>query len=86
MAYARYTARSAATLATLAGVELAVLSWLSPAKSFYCFGPAPVVHVPEENAHLLLVGLLVGATALLAPRRSAAFRPIRGLLGTGVRP
>jgi hypothetical protein len=83
MAQARYAVRSAATLATLAGVELAVFSWLSPVRSFHCFGPDPFVHVPDENAHLLLVVLLAGVTVLLTPRRSAALRPIRDLLGTG---
>jgi hypothetical protein len=33
-----------------------------------------------------LIGLLVGVGALLAPRRSAALRPIRDLLGTGAQP
>ena len=86
MAHARYAVRSAATLATLAGVELAVFSGLMPVRSFPCFGPGPAVYVPEENAHLLLVGLLVGVTALLAPTRSAALRPIRDLLETGAEP
>lgn len=85
MAEARYAARLAATLAVLAGVELTIFSWLLPVRSFPSVGPG-TVNVPEESAHLLLIGLVVGVTALLAPRRSAALRPIRDLIGTGFQP
>jgi hypothetical protein len=86
MAEARYATRAAATLAVIAGVELAVFFWLMPVRCFHCFGPGTDVYIPEEREHLLLVGLLVGVTVLLAPRRSAALRPVRDVLESGARP
>jgi hypothetical protein len=83
MAQARYAVRLAATLATLAAVELAVLCWLLPVRSFPCFGPGPFVLVPEENAHVLLIALVMVVLVLELPRWSAIVRPIRDLLGAG---
>jgi hypothetical protein len=86
MAEARYATRMAATLAVIAGVELAIYFWLLPERSFHCFGSGTHVYVPDENEHLLLAGLVMGVTVLLVPRRSAALRPIRDLLGAGAPP
>jgi hypothetical protein len=85
MAQARYAGRSAATLALLANVELAVFFQLMPVVSFHCFGSGTHVYVPKEDEHVLLIGLVMVVVLLELPRWSAVVRPIRDLLGAGAR-
>jgi hypothetical protein len=85
MAHARYAGRSAATLALLASVELAVFFQLMPVRSFHCFGSGTHVYVPKEDEHVLLIGLVLVVLMLELPRWSAIVRPIRDLLGAGAR-
>jgi hypothetical protein len=80
MALDRYAVRLCATLAVLAAVELHVYLRLLPVRSFHCFNPGADAWVAWEDDHLLLIGLVALAVALLAPRRSAAEGPVHAWL------
>lgn len=81
-AYARYAARSAATLAVIASLELVLFFEMTLTKSFACFGGGgTTVFVPSAGEYLPLLGALVVVTALEFPRRGVMVRRLRDLLG-----
>ena len=82
-AYAYAAARSAATLAVIASLELVLLFAMLPTTITSCFTGRTTVVVPRTGEYLLLVGVLVVVTALEFPRCGAVGRRIRDLLGTG---
>jgi hypothetical protein len=82
-AYARYGARSAATLAVIASLELVLFFSMTLTKSFACLGGGTTVHVPSAREYVLLLGGLVVVTALEFPRRGAVLQRVRDLIGAG---
>jgi hypothetical protein len=84
-ARARFAGRSAATLAVVAVVDLAVLFWMMPIRGFPCVGGVGTLDVPSPTAWGALIVLVAVFTLLLVPTRRSVVGPLRDLLDTGSR-
>ncbi len=82
-ARARFAGRSAATLAVVAVVELAILFSLVPFHGFPCVGGPGALDVPSPSAWGALIAVVAAYTLLVVPTRGRITGPLRDLLDAG---